>query len=204
MRVQLSHDAGSAAEFPVDGLPEIAVAGRSNVGKSSFINALTGRKKLARTSSWPGKTRRIHFYRLADAAYLVDLPGYGYAAVGRSERASWKPLVEVYLRGTRPTLRGVVLLVDLRRGPEVEEEELLAWLASEGIACHVAFTKADKLKPNARAARAAECRAQLGARAQASAVTSAHSCAGLADVARWVQVWGGVELRRADGTPFSA
>jgi GTP-binding protein len=202
VRVQLSHDAGSPKEFPVDGLPEIAVAGRSNVGKSSFINALTGRRKLARTSAWPGKTRRIHFYRLADAAYLVDLPGYGYARVGRSERASWRPMVEDYLRGARASLRGVVLLVDLRRGPEPEEEDLLEWLAREGIASRVAFTKADKLKPSQRAAGAAEWRQRLGLAPQACAITSAHAWTGLADVATWVQEWSGLELRRPDGTPF--
>lgn len=204
MKVQLSHDAGSIAEFPVDGLPEIAVAGRSNVGKSSFINALVGRKNLARTSGSPGKTRRIHFYRLADAAYLVDLPGYGYARVGRSERASWRPMVEDYLRGSRQSLRGVVLLVDLRRGPEEEEEELLAWLAREGIASRVAFTKADKLKPQARAKSAAEWQERLGIGAESSAATSSHSWSGLGEVAGWVREWSGLELRRPDGQPFSS
>ena len=205
MRVQLTHDAGAANEFPVDGLPEIAVAGRSNVGKSSFINALVGRKRLARTSSAPGKTRRIHFYRLEDVGYLVDLPGYGYAAVGRSERAAWKPMVELYLRGTRPSLRGVVLLVDLRRGPEQEELELLAWLSGEGVEARVVFTKADKLKPARRAEMARHWRKQLalgeGAR---SAVTSSETWIGLAEVAGWMHEWTGLELRRPDGQPFPA
>jgi len=204
VRVQLTHDAGAANEFPVDGLPEIAVAGRSNVGKSSFINALVGRKRLARTSSAPGKTRRIHFYRLEDAAYLVDLPGYGYAAVGRSERAAWKPMVEHYLRGARPSLRGVVLLVDLRRGPEDEELELLAWLAGEGVEARVAFTKADKLKPARRAALVREWRTALGlADGARTAATSAQSWIGLAEIAGWMREWTGLELRRPDGQPFT-
>ncbi len=101
VNAELAHDAAELAQFPADGLPEVAVLGRSNVGKSSFINCLVGRRKLARTSSTPGKTRRIHFYRLDNSAYLVDLPGFGYAAVSRVEQSAWRPLAESYLRGTR-------------------------------------------------------------------------------------------------------
>ncbi len=143
VNAELAHDAAELAQFPTDGLPEVAVLGRSNVGKSSFINRLVGRRQLARTSSTPGKTRRIHFYRLEQSVYLVDLPGFGYAAVSRVEQRAWRPLVESYLRGSRAALRGCVLLVDVRRGPQQEERELLDWLAAERIPTRLALTKAE-------------------------------------------------------------
>lgn len=200
MKAELAHNAGSADEFPTDGQAEVALLGRSNVGKSSLINALVGQRALARTSGRPGRTRRIHFYRLTatgSSFYLVDLPGYGYAAVPREERLSWRALVESYLRGKRRTLRGAVLVVDLRRGCEEEEHMLLEWLAHEGIEVGIAFTKSDKLPPAQRAARLRELEASLsrarpGAPIRVCAV-SGRSRLGLDTLRAWIAEWTGCE-----------
>jgi GTP-binding protein len=127
--------------------PEIAFAGRSNVGKSSLINSLLRRRKLAHTSSTPGRTRQLNFYAVktaGGAVVFVDLPGYGYARVAKSERALWSPLVERYLEG-RSRLRGVVLVVDIRRGVEAEERQLLEYLRFHARPAVVAATKVDLL-----------------------------------------------------------
>ena len=202
MKSELFANAATEVEFPGDGLPEVAVIGRSNVGKSSFINALVGRRKLARTSSTPGKTRRIHFYRLEDDMYLVDLPGFGYAAVAKSERASWRPMVEGYLRGSRVPLRGVILLVDLRRGPEREEIELLEWLGAEGIASKLVFTKADKLKKSQLARALRERSADVEIAAGDITPVSSTKGTGLSQVARWIEEWTAFRLTRPDGKPL--
>ncbi len=201
MKTVLFADAGVLADFPTDGLPEVAVLGRSNVGKSSFVNALVGRKQLARTSGKPGKTRRIHFYRLDDAMYLVDLPGFGYAAVARSERQLWRPMVETYLRRSREPLAGAILLVDIRRGPEVEERELLAWLAAEGIAVRLAITKSDKLKRTQRDRRHAELADALALARPHTACVSSTKRTGLSEVAGWIADWTGFRLQKPDGGP---
>ncbi len=200
MNAELAHDAAELAQFPADGLPEVAVLGRSNVGKSSFINCLVGRRKLARTSSTPGKTRRIHFYRLDNSAYLVDLPGFGYAAVSRVEQSAWRPLAESYLRGSRPSLVGCVLLIDIRRGPQQEERELLAWLAAERIPTRLALTKADKLRAAELSGRADEVARQLSLASEDVVVVSGRTGKGLAAVADWIEAWTGLLLRRPDGT----
>src|SRR5207253_3003279 len=122
---------------PPPGPPEVALAGRSNVGKSALINVLVGRRGLARASRTPGRTRQLNFFALDERLVLVDLPGYGFAVGPEAERRAWKPLVETYL-GERPTLRGVLLVVDARRGLEAEEEELLAYLAALGRPAAVA------------------------------------------------------------------
>jgi GTP-binding protein len=144
--------ASETRNFPAEDLPEVAFAGRSNVGKSSLINALVGVHRLAKTSQTPGRTRLLNWFRveppLGDALSFVDLPGYGYAKVSRSQRDAWRPLVESYLRG-RGVLRGVVVLLDARRGAEAEEIDLLEWLASLEIPAIVVLTKTDKL-PKAR------------------------------------------------------
>ena len=132
------------AQFPTDGLPEIAVAGRSNVGKSTLINALINRKSLARTSSQPGKTRTINFYRVEGALYLVDLPGYGYAKAPRAETASWGRMIETYL-SKRETLAGVVQLVDIRHEPTANDKQMLNWLRHYDFPRLIVATKADKL-----------------------------------------------------------
>jgi GTP-binding protein len=157
--------AADAAGFPPPGQPEIAIAGRSNVGKSSLINALVGQPGLARTSRTPGRTRLLNWFAVdgQPAFQLVDLPGYGYASVARETRAAWLPLIEGYL-SARPVLRAVVLLVDARRGPEAEEEDFVAWLAERPVATIVALTKADKLGKSQRPLAAAAARKALGLR----------------------------------------
>jgi GTP-binding protein len=202
MNSELARDAGKPAEFPVDGLPEVAILGRSNVGKSSVINTLVGRKKLARTSSTPGKTRRIHFFAVEGAMHLVDLPGFGWARVGREERASWRPMVEAYLRGTRESLRGAILLVDLRRGPGDEERSLLAWLAAETIDVRVIWTKADKLKPQKGQRQAREFARELELEEGSWTAVSTLKGTGFAPVVDWLRDWTSVEFKRADGTAF--
>jgi GTP-binding protein len=137
-------------QYPSPDLPEFAFAGRSNVGKSSLINTLVSRKKLVLTSSTPGKTRLINFFRVNDAFTLVDLPGYGYARVSEIERRKWQPMIEQYLSG-RENLRAVVVLLDIRRTPGEEDAQLLGWLDRLGIPSVLAVTKADKLSKTAQA-----------------------------------------------------
>ncbi|RLB28678.1 MAG: YihA family ribosome biogenesis GTP-binding protein [Deltaproteobacteria bacterium] len=131
-------------QFPPADRPEIAFAGRSNVGKSSLINKLVGRKNLAKISARPGRTRSINFFSVENFLYLADLPGYGYAAVSQKMRQSWKRLVEAYLT-TRPNLKAVVLIIDIRRGPEGADIELLNWLRAYEIRTVIVLTKADKV-----------------------------------------------------------
>ena len=134
--------------------PEIAFAGRSNVGKSSLINTLVNRKKLVKTSSKPGMTQLINFFVINGDTSFVDLPGYGYAKVSKKIRQTWGKMIEIYL-STRQNLRGLVLLIDIRRGPEKEEFELINWLIASQIEVILVFTKADKLsKPKQQKALA--------------------------------------------------
>mgnify|MGYP001585318795 CR=1 FL=1 len=135
------------ADFPKEKLPEIAIVGRSNVGKSSLINTLLSRKGLAKTSSTPGRTQLINFFRINHKLIFVDLPGYGYAKVSASVKKSWQPMIEGYLKD-RENLKGVVLIMDMRRPPEEEEDMLLDFLSSFSIPSILALTKADKLSGN--------------------------------------------------------
>ena len=199
MKSELAYSAGGAREFPRDGLPEIALLGRSNVGKSSLLNALLGRKQLARTSRTPGRTRRIQFYRIDGAAYLVDLPGYGYAKVARDERQALRVLVESYLRGTRSSLRGSLLLVDVRRELGDDELGLLAWLAAEQIPTELVLVKADTLGRGAAKTRARTLGAEALSGVDGVVAVSARLGWGLGDLARWIDERLGVELRSADG-----
>lgn len=142
-------------------LPEVAFAGRSNVGKSSLLNALVRRRAIARVSRTPGRTREINFFEVNGEFVLVDLPGYGYARVSKAARAAWRPLIEGYLHGTS-ALRGLVLLLDVRRDPTPEDEQMLAFLAERGVPVLVAITKVDKLGARAAATRVEQLTSMLG------------------------------------------
>ena len=131
-------------QYPPPEFPEIAFAGRSNVGKSSLINTLVNRRHLVKTSGRPGRTQLINFFVINQSVYLVDLPGYGYAKVPEAIRRQWGPMVETYLQG-RPNLIAVVLIVDVRRVPGIEELNFMDWLAANGVACIPVVTKCDKL-----------------------------------------------------------
>ncbi len=132
------------AEYPPVQLPEVAFAGRSNVGKSSLINTLVNRKRLVKTSSTPGRTQLINFFEINHQIVFVDLPGYGYAKVPVSVRKKWGPMIETYLSG-RKSLKAVVVILDIRRTPQQEELNLLGWLNHYAIAAIVVLTKTDKL-----------------------------------------------------------
>ena len=132
------------SQYPPEGLPEIAFAGRSNVGKSSLINTLVNRKHLVKTSSTPGRTQLINFFDINNNLTFVDLPGYGYARVPISVRKKWGPMIETYL-STRKTLKAVVIIMDIRRLPREEEQNLIGWLAHFSIAGIWVLTKTDKL-----------------------------------------------------------
>lgn len=131
-------------QYPPSNLPEIAIAGRSNVGKSSLINSLVNRKKLARTSQKPGKTRTVNFYNVDDKFRLVDLPGYGYAAVSKSEKDDWGKIIDTYLH-ERENLREVVLLVDIRHEPTENDLMMYNWILDMGFSGYVIANKLDKV-----------------------------------------------------------
>jgi GTP-binding protein len=158
--------ASKPEEFPAPTLPEVAVVGRSNVGKSSLINALVGQDGLARTSRTPGRTRLVNWFEVEAKSgkfHLVDLPGYGYAEVSQAMRESWRPLIESFL-DKRESLAGVLLLIDIRRGVQDEELDFVPWLAERSRPICVALTKADKLPKNKRTLAAMEARTQLALR----------------------------------------
>lgn len=132
------------AQYPVEALPEIALAGRSNVGKSSLINRMLGRKNLARTSSQPGKTQTLNYYKINEDLFFVDLPGYGYAKVSKTLRASWGKFIERYLMEREP-LQLLLLLVDLRHPPSKDDQSMYDWLSYHEVPLCVVATKADKI-----------------------------------------------------------
>lgn len=146
---------------PEPELPEIAFAGRSNVGKSSLLNRLIHRKKFARVSNTPGRTREVNFFKVNGTFVLVDLPGYGYARISKERRAEWKPLIEGYLRGSSQ-LRGIVQLLDARRDPTDDDRQMLDFLAALGVPTIVVLTKIDKLTPKERREQIAAITASLG------------------------------------------
>lgn len=132
------------AQYPDVEMPEFALAGRSNVGKSSFINKMLGRKSLARTSSKPGKTQTLNFYLINEAFHFVDVPGYGYAKVSKKEREAWGKMIETYIT-SREQLKAVVLLVDLRHPPTADDRLMYDFLKHYNITCIIVATKADKI-----------------------------------------------------------
>jgi len=164
--------------------PEVAFAGRSNVGKSSLVNALTGRRSLARTSSSPGHTRQINFFDLGGRMMLVDLPGYGFAQVSRSMKETWQDLASAYLRG-RPTLKRVCLLIDARHGVKDADRETMRNLDAAAVSYQLVLTKADQLKPDriAPAIAAAEAVARKhGAAHPQVLATSSQTGFGIAEL----------------------
>jgi GTP-binding protein len=159
---------------PDSSLPEIAFAGRSNVGKSSLLNTLVRRKSFARVSRTPGRTREINFFRINNAFVLVDLPGYGYARVSKEKKAEWRPLIESYLRRTSQ-LRGIVLLLDIRREPSDDDRAMLDFLAEMEVPTIVALTKTDKLSKKAAGERVAEIARELSLESEQVIPFSSHS-----------------------------
>jgi GTP-binding protein len=188
-RAELFTSCANANALPESNLPEVAFLGRSNVGKSSLLNALVQRKQLARTSSTPGKTRMIHFFEVeidGNPLMLADLPGYGFARVSKRERASWQQLVEGYLE-RRGQLRAAVLLQDLRRDVSEDETLLLEWLAERDVPALLVLTKIDKLKPMRRKQRIQVMRKGLGKSAPTVLATSAQSKQGLQELWRAIR-----------------
>ena len=140
---------GITSKLPKNELPEIAFAGKSNVGKSSLINGLLNRKALARTSSQPGKTQTINFYLINEAFYFTDLPGYGYAKVSQAEREKWGPMIERFLHGSKQ-LKAVFLLIDIRHAPSANDKQMYEWIRYQGFSPVIILTKADKISKGAR------------------------------------------------------
>ncbi len=182
--------------FPPDEGGEVAFVGRSNAGKSSAINALTGRRALARTSKTPGRTQQINFFGLGEARRLVDLPGYGYAKVPPSMKARWERLIDAYLR-RRESLRGLVIVVDARRALAAFDRQILDWCLAAGIPAHVLLTKADKLSRNGAREVLREVQKELrdlagheGAPVELSAqLFSATQKTGTGDLASRMEAW---------------
>jgi GTP-binding protein len=167
---------------PETNFPEVAFAGRSNVGKSSLLNLLLRRRKFARVSNTPGRTREINFFEVNNAFILVDLPGYGYARVSKERREEWRPLIEGYLRHATQ-LRGVVLLLDIRRDPTPEDRQMLDYLAEIGVPTLIAVTKTDKLTAQATATRVVQLAAALELDPEQMVTVSAHTGVGRDELA---------------------
>ena len=171
---------------PEPTLPEVAFAGRSNVGKSSLINVLVHRKKLARVSNTPGRTREINFFSVNGEFILADLPGYGYARVSKERKASWRPLIEGYLRGS-PSLRGVVQLLDARRSPSDDDLQMLEFLARVGTPSIIIATKVDKLPKAERTTRIEALAREAGVELEQVIPFSAVSGEGRDDLAEAIE-----------------
>jgi GTP-binding protein len=159
---------------PDSPLPEVAFAGRSNVGKSSLLNSLVRRKSFARVSRTPGRTREINFFRVNNGFVLVDLPGYGYARISKEKKSEWRPMIESYLRRTTQ-LRGIVLLLDIRREPSDDDRAMLDFLAEVEVPTIVALTKTDKLSKAMAQERAAAISRALALEADQIIPFSAHT-----------------------------
>ncbi|MED4129264.1 ribosome biogenesis GTP-binding protein YihA/YsxC [Shouchella miscanthi] len=144
VKAELEHVAVKPEQYPVNRLPELALAGRSNVGKSSFINKMLNRKGLARTSGQPGKTQTLNFYEINEMLYFVDVPGYGYAKVSKTERAAWGKMIETYL-SEREELKAVLQLIDARHKPSEDDKLMYNWMKHFGIPVILVATKADKI-----------------------------------------------------------
>lgn len=177
-RVEFAGAIGMAGQDPPGELPQVAIAGRSNCGKSSLINAMMGRKKLARVSQTPGKTREINFYEVNESFFLVDLPGYGYARAPEEMRQKWPAIIDGFL-SENPMLEGVILLMDSRRGVLPADRRLLSFLAEHEIPVLYVLTKIDKLNRSGRKSATAAVRADLEAPSDQVLATSARTREGL-------------------------
>lgn len=176
--------AASREQIPPDSLPEVCFAGRSNVGKSSLINALTSRRTLAKVSHTPGRTRQLNFFALGGRLMLTDLPGYGYAKASKQQVADWTKLVELYLVGRSP-LRRALLLIDARHGPKDVDRSVMAMLDKAAVAYQAVLTKADQLRPTELAERTAAVVSELARHPAAHPdvlATSAHTGQGVAEL----------------------
>jgi GTP-binding protein len=186
--VRFLFSAAAATQFPPDSGSEVAIAGRSNAGKSSAINAIVGRKSLARTSKTPGRTRLLNFFELSPGARLIDLPGYGYAAGPREDRLGWGRLIEAL--APRQSLKGLMLVVDSRRGILAADEQLLLWAQQIGQPVHVLFAKSDQIK---RAEGQRLLDAGIAARHHATAqLFSAHGGTGIEQARAQMDAWLGL------------
>jgi GTP-binding protein len=176
--VEFAGAIGRPGQAPPAALRQVAIAGRSNVGKSSLVNAIVGRKKIARVSGTPGKTREINFYAIDGRFHLVDLPGYGFARAPDSVRDAWKKLIEHFLSGNE-LLEGLVLLLDARRGVQAADRQLLEYLGANDIPVLVALTKIDKLNRSGQARAVSEVRRELGLPSDQVLATSARTGQGV-------------------------
>lgn len=181
-------------QLPQDNLPEIAFAGRSNVGKSSLLNTLLNRKQLVKVSSRPGKTTGLNYFLVENAAYFVDLPGYGYAKVGKDLRTQWGKLITSYLQ-TRSQIACVVVIMDLRHGVKQLDSELLGWLRQHGVPFLTVYTKADKLSGNERSKNSSLLDAGHGLRPDERIIFSATSRLGREPLIERLQTIAGIAKR---------
>lgn len=205
VRADFETSAAGPEGWPAAGAPEVALCGRSNVGKSTLLNLLAQRRGLARVSRTPGRTRLTNFFQLEliegaerREVRLVDLPGFGYAKVSKQERATWRPSIERYLGGRAP-LAAVALLIDSRRGAELDERELARWIAGRGVALVPVMTKSDQLPKHERKPAAEKLAQTLGAKV---VMTAAEKGEGAAEL--WARLLGAVRARerpRPDDVP---
>ncbi len=180
-KIEFVKSAYKMSQLPEESLPEIAFAGRSNVGKSSLINRLVNRKGLVKVSARPGKTQSLNYFLVDEKLYLVDLPGYGFAKVSKKLQDDWQELVTEYL-ATSPTLRCVVVLIDLRHLLKGQDRELVEWLRSRGRPFLIVYTKRDKLSNNEQAKQAASLDAALGLKKHERVLFSAKTGDGKDDL----------------------
>ena len=176
--VEFAGAIGRPGQAPPADLRQVAIAGKSNVGKSSLVNAVVGRKRIARVSGTPGKTREINFYRINGRFFLVDLPGYGFARAPEAVRNAWRKLVEDYL-SHNDRLDGLVLLIDCRRGVQEADRQLLDYLSADEIPVLVVLTKMDKLNRSGRSKAVADLRKALEVPADQVVATSAQTGEGV-------------------------